>query len=175
MGILATFETQSNFWKLNPQLTIIFNELYSSDKSKDKVKSSQLMWAIALLLDPSDENQFRNYPIEDRKILIAEDFLKEEKFNWDIHKELINKFTVTQLSLAEKSLNNWYAKLQERDELIANTPYTLDNSTDLDKMLANTDKLYSQYERVKKDYEKEKLTETNKGGSVASLSDKGLI
>ena len=53
MKILDNFDTGVNFWKANPTFSVagIFKEIYTQDKSKDKVDSSRLMWTIALIWD----------------------------------------------------------------------------------------------------------------------------
>jgi hypothetical protein len=73
--ILNGFDTDINFWKANPQLKIPqpFADILSTDKSKTKSKSSQIMWAIALLVDP--ESKFSNISLKNRKKMIGEDFL----------------------------------------------------------------------------------------------------
>ena len=81
--ILNGFDTDINFWKANPQLKIPqpFADILSTDKSKTKSKSSQIMWAIALLVDP--ESKFSNISLKNRKKMIGEDFLKEKEFKWE--------------------------------------------------------------------------------------------
>lgn len=177
MSLLTNFDTNSNFWKLNPQLTIPkpLNDLYSKDKSKGKEDSSLLMWAICLLIDPSDENKFNKFPEEDRKELIKADFLKDPKFKFEQYQSIIDWYKEGMLTQAERSLLNWHKKLQERDKFIADTTYDLDTASELDKVMANTDKLYSQYERIVKQYEKEKTESRNRGNKKASLSDQDLI
>ena len=58
-SIINNFNIDSSFWELNPQTIIIFNEFYEKDNSKNKIDSSKVMWAVALLVDPNDNNSFR--------------------------------------------------------------------------------------------------------------------
>ena len=69
--ILEAFNTDVNFWKLHPQLKVPspFAAIYKEDKSKAKGKSSQIMWAIALLVDP--DSKFSNISFPTRKNMIA--------------------------------------------------------------------------------------------------------
>jgi len=61
-AISKNWNTDENYWQMNPIIKTIsqFNKLYTSDKSKNKQKSSKIMWAIALFLDPNDSNVWRN-------------------------------------------------------------------------------------------------------------------
>ncbi len=80
--ILEGFDIDKNFWKLHPQLQIPqeFASIYREDKSKTKSKSSQIMWAIALLVDP--DSKFANISFPTRKDIISKDFLKDVKFDF---------------------------------------------------------------------------------------------
>ena len=80
--ILEAFDTDVNFWQLHPQLKVPlpFASIYKEDKSKAKSKSSQIMWAIALLVDP--DSKFSNISFPTRKNMIAKDYLKDESFDW---------------------------------------------------------------------------------------------
>jgi hypothetical protein len=93
-SILKDFNIDLNFWKINPQLIIVFDDLYEKDKSKDKITSSKIMWAIAMLYDPSDKNQFRNADFDVKKKAISDNYLKDKNFDWllyvneiDLYKE----------------------------------------------------------------------------------------
>jgi len=48
-----------------------------------------------------------------------------------------------------------------------------DELVKIDKMLANTPKMFEDYKKIKKDYEEEKTTK--KGKTIKSLSDSGEI
>lgn len=177
MGLLTTFETEANFWKLNPQLLIPepLAKLYKQDKSKDKNDSSRIMWAICLYIDPSEENKFRNFPEKDRKELIISDYLQDSKFKFESYKDITDWYSKNMLSNVERALISWRNKLTERETFIMSTVYTLESADALDKIMANTDKLFNQLERVEKQYVKEQIDSKDKGGKEASLSDKGLI
>ena len=73
-----------NFWKVHPQLKLVgkFKEFYEKDKTKDKEKSSSVMWAIFLIYD-SDSEVF-NFDLKEKISLVSKDFLsftfKEEDY-----------------------------------------------------------------------------------------------
>ncbi len=177
MGLLNSYDHHANFWKINPQLIIPapLAELYNADKSKEKQNSSQIMWAICFLVDQSEDNKFKDFPEEDRKKLLVEDFLKIPTFKFQDYQPILDWVETALLSSAERALIAWRKKLEEREKFIMNTEYTLDSADSLDKIIANTDKLFSQLERIEKQYTKEQLEAKDKGGAVASASDRGLI
>ncbi len=184
MKILENFETDMNFWSLHPQLKIpeAFAEIYKLDKGKDK--SSKIMWAIALVLDT--DSKFFNLDTEDKRALIAKDFLKDEKFKWDKYQEAMDLYETLCLSAAKKALVFWTQKIIERRDFMKNTPYEMGtpnpkggwigNTVDtVDKMMGSTKKLFDDYNRVLKDLEEEDSKATAKGGKELSLSDLGEV
>ena len=102
--ILEGFDTDVNFWKLHPQLKVPlpFASIYKEDKSKSKSKSSQIMWAIALLVDP--DSKFSNISYPTRKDIIAKDHLKDEKFDWGKYKEAMVYYERSLVSPAKGNL-----------------------------------------------------------------------
>ncbi len=164
-----------NFWQLNPELKIppSFKRLYDSDKNKDKKNSSALCWAVYLLIDT--ESKFASLPEDDKKELIANDYLKEPKFDWKQLDEAINTYQELVLTPAKRALIGWNNKMMERDKFLRETKYEIETCDSLDKMLSNTKKLYDDYQRVIKDLEEEKTKQQNKGNRRASLSDTGEI
>jgi hypothetical protein len=166
-----------SFWDLNKELLLIaeFNSLYTKDTTKNKEKSSKLMWAIYFAYNP--ESKFFNIP--DKLNILAKDLLKESKFNWESCKDVINLYKSSVLTDAERALVTWGEIITMRDESLK-TLYKAaieDSDTDelvkLDKMLANTPKLFEDYKKIKKDYEEEKVTK--KGKHNKSLTEAGEI
>jgi hypothetical protein len=186
MNILNSFDLNVNFWVVNPSLKIpeAFAKLYNSDKSKEKKDSSQIMWAIALLLD--SDSKFFNLPEEDRKNLIKKDYLKNEKFSFMVYKDAVDMYSQLILTPAKRALAGWNDKITERDQFLRETPYTLGDIGDkgnwvggtadvIDRMMSNTKKLYDDYQRIIEDLEEEKTKESGKGNRKASLADSGEI
>jgi hypothetical protein len=176
MSFLNSYTGTGNFWQINPQLIIPeeFNKLYESDKSKNKEESSKIMYALCFLIDPSDENRFKNIPEPDRRILIAKDYLKNPKFVWD--KDLIEaglKYITTQ---SERSLYSMEKELHERDLFIASIDWEDEDKWEQkEKMLVNTHKLYEQLNKIKEMVQKEEIKTKDKGGSKPTGSDTGSM
>lgn len=164
---------ENNFWELNPELVLIdeLGKLHFKDKSKKKEDSSRIMWAIYFAFNP--ESKFINLP--NKLEILAKDYLKNPKFNWDEVKPQIEIYKNLVLSDAERALINWGEIMSLRDSSIKDL-YTkalqegdIDELVKIDKMLANTPKMFEDYKKIKKDYEEEKVTK--RGKKINSLSD----
>lgn len=188
--ITKLWNTDENYWTLNPIMKTIkaFKDFHDSDKSKGKEKSSKIMWAIALYVDPNDHNPWRNTSDNDKKVLIAEDFLGDKKFNWNSEGivELVETYENHCLTKGEKELVRFERKLEQRGDFIDATPYSLDSydeetsrivkgtADQLDKMVLGTIKIYEQYELIKAMIGKEDASHV-KGGAKESASESKLM
>lgn len=191
ISISKNWNSDENYWVLNPIMKTIkkFSVLYEGDKTKNKDKSSRLMWAIALLMDPNDANPWRNISEDEKKELIAEDYLRDKKFNWDDPsiKELVDTYENFCLSLAEKELYRYNQKLTQRGDFIAKTTYTMDfydedsgkvikgTADQLDKMMLNTGKIFAEMEMIHEKLVKELDLGEGRGGQTESASESKKI
>jgi hypothetical protein len=189
-SISKNWNTDLNYWELHPIMKTItvFKDLYNKDKSKNRNNSSKIMWAIAMLVDPHEENPWRNTSEEETKELVKEDFLQDEKFDWEHPsiKELVKDYERRCISVAERELVRLEKKMEERGDFIETTPYSLDSFTpdgkvvkgtadSLDKMLSNTKKIYDQLSDIKKEIEKDKAEGHLRGGAIKSASEEKLL
>lgn len=177
MSVLSNFSVDANFWDLNQLMRVpkLFASFYKEDKSKNKIESSKIMWAIAMLVDNSENNSYRNLREDDRKILIAEDYLKVSDFKWDNYKELIALYQELNSSKLEKDLYLLESKLEERSKFIIDTKYTLEDGDKLDKIIANTQKIYDLIKTLRDNIEKGENEAATRGGRTESISERGLI
>lgn len=166
-----------SFWDTFPELVMLdsFNELHYKDTSKNKQESSRKMWAIYYAYNP--DSKFFNLP--NKLQVLAKDFLKDDKFNWDSLRDQVFTYKELVLTPAERGLVNWTEIMNVRDESLKNMykdailERNLKELVELDKMLANTAKLFQDYKKIKQEYDEDKVT--RKGKSIASLSDSGEI
>jgi hypothetical protein len=150
-----------------------FGKLHKEDKSKDKNSSSQIMWAIALLLDP--KSKFKGLAIKERKQIIATGYLKQPKFNWDTYKQLQDLYLVNNLSAAQRQLNKWNEFMDQKTEFLNTLTYTADSADMIEKLLLSNSKLYGELQRLEDMLVKDGEEGTVKGGTLESLSEKGEI
>jgi len=177
MSILSNFNIDTNFWEVNTIFKILgkFAKFYRSDTSRGKAASSKVMWAISLLVDDSKENKLRNFPIKDKQTIIAEEFIRDESFEWKKYVDLIEFYRETQFTKFKRSLLFLKEKMEEREEFLKSVPYTLDNAKDLDNIIANTDKLFGMMQKLEVQVEKEENEESGgiaKGGRVESAGER---
>jgi len=172
--ILSGFDTEVNFWKVNPQLKIpqAFAAILSKDKSKGKSKSSQIMWAIALLVDP--DSKFSNISLGNRKKMIREDFLKQKDFKWEEVEEACRYYEEMLVLPTSRQLSVWKKKMDEKSIFLDSLTYEEDSEL-IEKLLATNVKLFTDYDRLLKMVEKEKDDGATKGGAVESAAESGLI
>lgn len=179
-----------NYWVIHPMAKEFgpFKLLYKKDKSKSKKDSSKIMWAVAMLVDPHEDNLIRNNPIKEKQILIATDYLGDSKFNWEHPeiKDLIKFYTENCLTILEQELNRYVNKLVERGDFIESVGYTMDTldergrvikgtATQLDKMFTDSGKIFTEIENIKEKLSKENAEGHLKGGAAESAGESGLI
>lgn len=186
------FTRKDNFWEVYDDLTVAgpTKKLYDSDKSKDKKESSRLMGAIWFIWHR--KSSYYNLPETGpyNKIdLIFDDYFGDKTYyqkNKDQVEELRAFFVNSVETVAKKAVRGVEEKLLERDIFLRNTKYDLGVINDkgqwvggtaeiLDRMMANTEKLWSLYERAKKIADQEDEQGSMMGGSQESLSDSGEI
>jgi hypothetical protein len=166
-----------NYWEIDNQLAFIppFKELYDLDKSKGKKDSSLKMWAIAFYCHP--DSRIINYPEKEKRGLIETDIVGD-KIEWNKLEGFIKDYKNLYLTQAKRSLVNWKIKLEERDDYLMSIPYNtlpLEDAAKLDKLLADTPKLFKQYEDIKELIQEEDAKVINKAGIQESAAEKQLI
>lgn len=172
--MIQTFDIEQNFWDVYPdfKVALSFKDLYKRDKSRGKVNSSKLMWFIAYTRDLN--SKYYRLPQEEKDAIIGADYMKNENFYSDNKEELdilIEDYLKLMYSPERRHLMDWDKKLLQRSQLIANIPYTLENYEELDKMAANTPKIYKAISDLKAELDREEGEGSLKGGAMESLSD----
>lgn len=187
------FKGNENFWEFNSQYKFIFEDFYNKDKSKDKSKSSKIMWAIYFRIHPKSDFYF----IPNKEDLIKTSWLKDSKFKWDNYSKEESLFKSSILTQAERSLHDWNEYMLKRDGYLKSQDYYFDEyKTDdlgdnilsktgkpillkgtakqLDDAWAATAKMYSDYEKIMKQFREEEV-KRGKGGKPKSLLEGGEI
>ena len=174
--ILETFQVNNNYWEVNPTHLLIpeFKKIYDIDTSENKFKSSKLLWAIALYIDiVPKSNPYRNLKDSERKVLVETNFLGA---SLDSYTTLISKYKELCVTPIRRALQEFLIKLDDRNRMLAETAYTIENAQVVDKLLANTNTLNDTYNDLVEKVNKEMEVETNlKNNRSESLSERGLI
>lgn len=190
-SMVKIWAPSENYWEIHPMTKDMraFKFLYNRDKSKNKKESSKLMWAIAMCVDPHQDNAYKNMPIKTKRNLIADDHLGDPKFDWE-HPEIVglcDTYIKHCLTLAEKELIRYEAKLVQRGEFIDKVDYTMDSydehtkkvikgtADQLDKMMLNSSKIFAEIDNIKEKLAKEEMDGQLKGGATESAAESGLL
>ena len=148
------------------------------------------MWTIALIWDR--DSKYFNLPEtgEDSKItLLFDDIYGDPKYyiqNRGKIDKIKDFYLKLQETMARRSLREIETKLDQRSKFIKTQDYDMgicnekgqwvgNTATVLDKMLADTKKIYDLYEQALKTVSNEINEVVAKGGAQESLSDKGEI
>lgn len=169
MNLVDIWNIEGSFWDSNPQLKVAFKDIYSKDKSKNKSNSSQIMWAVALFIDP--KSKFKDLDEGYREELIKDDYLSS--FSVKGYKETIEKWK-SFLSPAERQLILWEKFINEKNEYMAGLNYK-DNGDEIEKRLLSNGKLFDELARLKSMIAEEESEGIVKGNATESLSEKGEI
>jgi len=173
--VIANYSEDVNFWEVNQQFKVLgeFANLYKQDRTKSKLYSSKVMWAVAFFTDIDKENKFKNFPEQERKDLIRNEFVNDKRFLWEEVQYLIDLYSETQLTQQKRSLIMLKKKMEEREKFIAKAKYSLENAKELDTMIANTDKLFSLMSRLEEQIRKDDDAESGqvRGGRLESASE----
>lgn len=131
------------------------------------------MWAICLYAHPT-KSKFYNLPKNRRLELITEEYYPYPDFVTK-HADLVDAFSKHCITRSQRILIAWSDKLDERTELLLETPYTIENSKELDDMMSKTPKLWEAYKMCLADLEAEENKGKVMGGEQESLSESGMI
>lgn len=177
--LIPIFDSEQNFWELNPQFktALSFKEFYKKDKSRGKKDSSITMWFIAYTQDIG--SLFYNLPIQERYEVIGEDYSNDINYykkNITILEPLIDDYNKLTTTAIDRHLLEWDARLEDRTRFLATTKYDLDNFEKLDKMNANTLGVFKNLDKIKEDLSKQESgSGDTKGNFIESLNDSGEI
>ena len=183
---------EENIWDLYPSLKSVglFKEAYKLDRSANKTRSSKLLWTIALIWDR--DSKYYNLPEvgEDSKVdLLFEDIYGDKNY-YKKNKAKVEKLKRFYLKLQEttarRSLREIEEKLEQRSAFLRDTDYDIgvanergqwigNTASMLDKMLADTKKIYDLYEQARKLVSDEVEKGEAMGGGQESLTDTGEI
>lgn len=187
--ILESFDTKVNFWLNNPQLKAmgVFKKYHDDDTSPKKDKSSKVMWGVAFYSDR--KSKYFNLTTTEKQSLIAEDIIGDTAFftkgpNTKLFNDLCEFYDKLNETPAMRALKGIEEKLHERDVFLKETQYTLGEKSDkgfiwgtadtLDKMLANSVKVWELYSKARAIVNEESETKSY-GNQTKSLSDSGQI
>lgn len=163
----------SIYWDVYPGDRVIrpFSTLYAEDKSKDKSKSSSIMWGLRMLTVPTKDNPlWRMTRIE--RIEELSTIYKPEELEKILSLEA--PYVNAMASYIMRRYMFYQNLLEQREEYMATLTYA-ENANQLDDMLVKTKKIWDEFMKIKKELEVEEEAGHVQGGREESASEKGLI
>lgn len=162
-----------DYWVLHPSATKMGSlaVLYKNDKSKDKKVSSRKAWFCTLYCHP--ESDFFNLDHDDKLNDLSGDLFPANAGAQKTYESLIDCIEYIKkavLTGSHKHLVVLLRKLDERDELFANTPYTLTNAELLDKLLKSSPLLLKAIQEAE-----DIIKESAKDGALKGGGELGLV
>ena len=139
---------------------------------KDK-NASEICWYIYLFC--SLDSEFRTYPPDVRQKELEENFLSEPVHQREDVQIAIREYEEHMMTLAQRNFKAWEDKLTERQKFIDDTPYDETSYEMLDKMMAQTSKMWDMFSKVKKELDKDSIEDDVFGSTELSDSEKGII
>lgn len=167
-----------DFWEMHPSATRMgsLSLLYSKDKSKSKYASSRKAWFCILYCHP--ESDFYNLDhLEKLNDLAGDLFPSNVKADamFESLRPCIEYIEKTAATPSVRHLIMLHRKLKQRDELYEDTPYTLANAEQLDKMIKASSillKIIQECEDIIKESTKDGSL---KGGGELSFMEDGQM
>jgi hypothetical protein len=190
--MIQQFDTETNFWEMHPEFKAAgkSKEVYQKDRSKDKKKSSLLMWTIALIWDLQSKYYGMSEDGEDNKIdLLFAEVYGDKEYYYKNQGEIFDlrlQYIKMQDSVAKRALRDINEKLDERAKFLKTLRYEFgdynekgqlvgNTSTIIDKMLVDTKKIYDLLDQAQKVVDEENAAAETKGGGQVSLGDRDEI
>ena len=173
--LVTSTNIDANFWEANsPELkyTKPFVDYYRKDRSRDKLFSSQQMWAVFMYVDPRSRKA-RLSDEERREEIIA--YYLTPKHKWEDLEELISAYPEACLSKIQRLFRGWIDKMTERDGFIMSTDYDENTFEMLDKMMGASKRMWEQLNDIKSAMIDEELKNAVFGGRRESKSELGEL
>lgn len=179
-NIQKDFSPNLNFWELNPQLAYIdpFTQLYVRDKSKNKVISSKEAWCILWLSDPDEDvNKFyRLHTVSKETVIDAcRNFYPDFDPEDEIIAKCLEQYPFLCLSADERAYKD------QKDQLIKISKYLNTYEVDLStlkeviELKAKMPKIYQDFEKIDKQFQKTKLDQRIHGNRRATARESGNL
>jgi hypothetical protein len=174
-NMIEKWNSSNNFWEIFPHFRIIdlFDKFYK--KEKNKTFSSNVMWAIAFCV----KRDSPMYNLPNKWELAAKDIVKKD-INWDDYDDIVSMFKQSVLTQAERSLLAWEELMFKRDKYLKTQDYYFDKyatndngdnvltrtgqfvtikgtAEQLDKAFSTTPKMYSDFQKIKKEIEEDEI------------------
>lgn len=158
-----------DFFEQNPEFR--FREPCVSLLKENPKDASNIMWAVYMLEDPSSE--FYRLPLDLRKQEIELNYLKDNKFDWDKYKTVIDGYPQLVFSKEKALFKIWSDKLEQLTNHLKTLDFTKDKESDKAlKIMDRMSKIWDGYEKVKNKMVEEESKTNLRGGAKQSARER---
>lgn len=180
MSSFATInKTQSgNFWDLNPHMIYVepFSDMYQADKSKGKEQSSKDMWCVLWLSDPDEEvNKYYRIADPDERLRICTNFNPQFDNEHPLIQEAVKKYPFLCMDAIERSYKLDKDQLIQISTFLSTQPITLENAKEIIDLKAKLPKIYQDFDKLDKMFQKNKSEQRIFGGRKQTARERGII
>ena len=161
------YQYGDNFWLLNPELKFI------DPFAKLKDKEDKFMWGIVLYCESSRRTIFGLLEPDKKKEQI-EKYIYPIPWDDELVKEVIKEYPKF-LTPAKRAFKEYEDFLARRGEFLRNQDYTFENSEKLDRLAANSLKIFGEFKQIEEQFQEEDKITNIRGGRKASASEKKLL
>jgi len=177
VNITKSMNGDDNFWELNPHVIYVapFADLYTRDKTKDKIESSKHMWCVVWMVDPDEEvNKYYRLP-KDQLIDTCKSYNKLfDPTDPDIE-DCLNSYPYLCMSADELAYKQQKDQLIEISQFLSTQEITMDSVTELIKLKALLPKIYQDFEKIEKSFIKTKTATRVFGQRSLNARERGDI
>lgn len=175
MNLLSKYDEGVNFWEVYPQYKSdkVYKELFTKDKSKGKIFSSKLMWALCLLF--LKESNYYKYTEEERYSVVGDNLLDNEKFDWKPYNSLIEHFKYSQLDELDRMIMTTENYLNLRSKQLDISTLKTTDIKGLDEIVISTEKVLNSLDALRARRDKKVDSGVTKGNLNESASERGEI
>lgn len=175
----AINKTQTgNFWELNPHMIYVepFFSMYNADKTKDKSKSSKDMWCIIWMVDPDEDvNRYYRITDPDERLSICKNFNPDFDENHPLILDALEKYPFLCMDAVERSYKLDKDQLIQISTFLSKQPITLENAKEIIDLKAKLPKIYQDFDKLDKMFQKNKSEQRVLGGRKQTARERGLI
>lgn len=166
-----------NFWDLNPHMIYVdpFCNLYNTDPTKNKEQSSKDMWCVLWLTDPDEEvNKYYRIP-KDERVQVCLNFNPNFDINHPQIEECLEKYPYLCLNADELAYKEQKDQLIELSKFLRQQPIELSTVKELIDLKAKMPKIYQDFEKIDKMFQKNKSEQRIFGGRKQTARERGTI
>lgn len=176
-NINKSLSGNENFWNLNAHMIYVepFSDLYSQDKSKNKEESSKTMWCILWMEDPDEEvNKYYRIP-KDERLEICSKYHPSYDEDYPLTRECREKYPHLCLDAEQLAYKLQKDQLIEISQFLSKQEITLTTVKDIIDLKARMPKIYQDFDKVSKLFEKNKADQRIFGGRKQTARERNLI